>query len=346
MDTIATPQLPLQGNVQSSLLGLVADYCQQQNLVVPLACQSVINSSYVSLSVWQHVLLDVNKQQHKPALGLQIAQYVQPRHVGLLAYLGLSCLTLQDAMRQLIRYNRLVYDGSVLSVAVRDQQIELSWGREAGCPGQLVDETAIALLYKLINQLLGPHHLPLASVSFINAKPDDVWPYQQFFGCPVLFYQTRTMVCFEQKWLSLPLTQPDAALQQILDQQASALLAAIPPKDDFERCLQAALVEAVHSGQVRIEPVAARLNLSVRALQRRLTLLGSRYQDRLDQVRYTLAEQYLQDPHLGLADIALLLGYSEQSAFQRAFKQWSEQTPKRWRQSRGICSNPTSFQSV
>lgn len=336
METAAPAPVPLQGNVQASLLSLVVDYCQHQNLVTPLACQSATHSTYVSLNVWQQVLLDVNKQQYRPALGLQIAQYVQPRHVGLLAYLGLSCFTLQDAMQQLIRYNRLVYDGSVLSVAVRDQYIELSWGREAGCPGQLVDETAIALLYKLINQLLAPHHLPLTSVSFINPKPDDIWPYQQFFACPVLFYQTRTTVCFEQKWLSLPLTQPDHALQKILDQQASALLAAIPPKDDFERRLQAALVEAVHSGQVRIEPVAARIGLSVRALQRRLTQVGSRYQDRLDQVRYTLAQQYLKDPHLALAEIALLLGYSEQSAFQRAFKHWSQQTPKGWRQAQGI----------
>jgi AraC-like DNA-binding protein len=52
----------------------------------------------------------------------------------------------------------------------------------------------------------------------------------------------------------------------------------------------------------------------------------------MQEVRHLLAEQYLKDPHLSLQEIALLLSYSEQSAFQRAFKQWSGFTPQQWRQ--------------
>jgi AraC-like DNA-binding protein len=59
---------------------------------------------------------------------------------------------------------------------------------------------------------------------------------------------------------------------------------------------------------------------------------NSSYQQRVQQVRYMLATEYLSDPHLSLQDIALLLCYSEQSAFQRAFKHWSGQTPQQWRQ--------------
>ena len=70
----------------------------------------------------------------------------------------------------------------------------------------------------------------------------------------------------------------------------------------------------------------------MRQLQRHLQQQGSTYQQRMQQVRCMLAEEYLRDPHLGLHEIALLLGYSEQSAFQRAFKQWRHVTPLQWRQ--------------
>jgi len=100
------------------------------------------------------------------------------------------------------------------------------------------------------------------------------------------------------------------------------------------------LVEAVHIGQVGIEHVAAGMGLSVRALQRRLAQRDSSYQQRLDQVRWTLADQYLQDQGLGLADIALLLGYSEQSAFQRAYKQWTGKTPHQVRQQQQPLAKP------
>jgi AraC-like DNA-binding protein len=322
----------LQGSVQGSLTGLLIDYCAQHGLQAPLGCHPIVAGERLPFATWQQYMHAVAAQDCRPALGLAIARLVQPRHVGLLGYLGLSCATLYDALQQLLRYNRLAYDGSAMLVEMNDQRLTLSWGREAGCPGQLVDETAIGLLYQLISQLVAPQPLPLSSVSFINAPPPDVQPYRVFFGCPVSFDAVRTTVCLEMKWLSLPLGQPDTALQHILDQQAAALLAALPQANDFERCLQAALVEAIHNGQVRIGPVAERLSLSVRALQRRLAQLGTGYQHRLDQVRCTLAQQYLSDPQLGLADIALLLGYSEQSAFQRAFREWMGCTPNQWRQ--------------
>jgi len=81
----------------------------------------------------------------------------------------------------------------------------------------------------------------------------------------------------------------------------------------------------------QIEAIAKQLNMSIRQLQRHLQSQNTTYQQRVQDVRQLLAFQYLQDPHLGLHEIALLLSYSEQSAFQRAFKQWTDLTPQQWR---------------
>ena len=81
----------------------------------------------------------------------------------------------------------------------------------------------------------------------------------------------------------------------------------------------------------QIEAIAQQLSMSVRQLQRYLQSQETSYQQRVQQIRHMLALQYLQDPHLSLQEIALLLSYSEQSAFQRAFKHWTGETPQMWR---------------
>jgi AraC-like DNA-binding protein len=340
MTTTPESASQVNGTVQGALAGLVMQYCQEHQLTIPTVCHAYSPGERMPFSAWQQMLHAVAAQDLRPALGLAIAKRVQPAHVGLLAYLGLSCATLGDALLQLQRYHRLAYDGSTLYVRQVGTNIEISWGMEAGCPGQLVDETAVGLFYQIVSQLMHPHRLKLESLAFINAPPLRKQPYYDFFGCPVYFEAPRTSIVLSIAHLSTPLSRPDSALQAILDQQAGALLATLPRHDEFDRQLQGLLVEAVHIGQVGIEHVAAGMGLSVRALQRRLAQRGSSYQQRLDQVRWTLADQYLQDQGLGLADIALLLGYSEQSAFQRAYKQWTGKTPHQVRQQQQPLAKP------
>ncbi|MEY4516647.1 MAG: hypothetical protein RL180_993, partial [Pseudomonadota bacterium] len=124
----------LQGSVQGSLTGLLIDYCTQHGLQVPVGCHSVVAGERLPFATWQQYMQAVASQDPRPALGLAIAKWVQPRHVGLLGYLGLSCATLYDALQQLLRYNRLAYDGSAMLVEMNDNILTLSWGREAGCP--------------------------------------------------------------------------------------------------------------------------------------------------------------------------------------------------------------------
>ena len=77
--------------------------------------------------------------------------------------------------------------------------------------------------------------------------------------------------------------------------------------------------------------IAKSLRLGQRTLQRRLGELGTTYADVLESTRRTFAEGYLGDPTLGLAEIAYLLGYEEQTSFFRAFRRWFERTPSEYR---------------
>lgn len=271
--------------------------------------------------------------QPRPALGLEIAKFARPAHIGVLAYLSASCSTLGEALQQFRRYHRLAYDCSAPTLMAQGDGriLTMNWAFEAGKPGQLVDEFAIGMFYQLLQQLVAPVRITLRQLAFINPSPPTLQPYERFFGCPVQFSASLTTVSFDIELLALPLTRPDAALQAILDAQAQALLTALPSKDLFNQQFQQIIVQSIQQGEVSILAVAERLGLSVRGLQRRLATQNLHYQAELDRIRLVLADQYLKDLQLGLADIALLLGYSEQSAFQRAYKHWTGQTPQKMR---------------
>lgn len=120
-----------------------------------------------------------------------------------------------------------------------------------------------------------------------------------------------------------PLKTGDHTLQQLLLQQAQALLEKLPNSTQLDQRLQHAILTGLQKDQYQIDFIAEKLGLSVRQLQRHLQQQDTTFQARVQQVRFMLATEYLKDPHLSLQEIALLLCYSEQSAFQRAFKLWT-----------------------
>lgn len=122
----------------------------------------------------------------------------------------------------------------------------------------------------------------------------------------------------------------DPVLRGLLDQQADSLLNVLPSGDQFEQQFYKFLLVAMQDGQPTIEVVAKTMNMSERTLHRRLVDRGLVFKTLLQKTRYQLANQYLKERRLTLSEIALLLGYSEQGAFSRAFKQWSGETPLRY----------------
>jgi AraC-like DNA-binding protein len=87
----------------------------------------------------------------------------------------------------------------------------------------------------------------------------------------------------------------------------------------------------MRDGEPSAEATAAAMHITSRTLHRRLANEGTNFRLLLQQTRHQLAQQYLQDSRLQLVEVAQLLGYSEQSALSRAFKDWSGQTPAQYR---------------
>ena len=102
--------------------------------------------------------------------------------------------------------------------------------------------------------------------------------------------------------------------------------------------MRAFLLEEVQRGAPTLQTAAAHLRTSPRTLKRRLQEEGTTFQDLLDSVRCDLAKRYLEEPRLALGEVSFLLGFSEPSAFHRAFKRWTGKTPLAYRQRDGLRS--------
>ena len=319
------------GSVYGGLGHLLKAYCETKNIEIPEQLQQVQNLERFDYVIWRDLLEDLNRLNPKTGLGLEIAEHVQPKHLGIIAYLALSCENLGEALTRYHDYHRLIYDGSPLIVELQHPYACIRWEAPEPHPTQLTDEIAIALMVQFFKLFMAGDNFILHEVHFVNAAPKNTRVYEQYFHCKVRFNQARTQLLMPISEAIKPLRSSDQTLQQFLIQQAQALLEQLPNSTQLDQRLQHAILTGLQKNQYQIEFIAEKLGLSVRQLQRHLQQQNSTFQARVQQVRFMLATEYLKDPHLNLQEIALLLCYSEQSAFQRAFKLWTGQTPQQWR---------------
>ena len=156
--------------------------------------------------------------------------------------------------------------------------------------------------------------------------------YVRVFGALPRFNAPANVAAFDAQLLSWPVPNADPLLYPVLQQHAEQLLKQrAQPDAGIAAQVRAAIVRGLAQGQVRLAPVAQELGLSPRTLQRKLSDAGINFQQVLDQTRYALAQDYLRQAGLSLVDIAFLLGYQEQSAFNHAFRDWAGMNPGAWR---------------
>lgn len=328
-------QLQLSGD----LAGLLRDFLEQQGDVhcdLYTSLQSYSLSSRMSFAQWWVLLDKMQARFPDRCIGLALGQCVRSRHLGVLGYLTLASDTLADALTAFQRYQRLLHDGDKATISIQKNVMVLSWSSDFGPSTQLSDQVLLAGLLSFIRQMTGKPHLAPLRVDFTFAAPAISDEYADAFNAEVTFSQAATAIHFPLEYLSLPVSNSDAGLRDVLERQAQASLAVLPENNEgFSQVLRSVLLRALQSGRASSSEVAVMMNMSERTLFRRLHEQGLSFKKLLSQLRVQLAREYLADPRLSQSEIALLLGYSEQSAFHRAFKRETGLTPRQC-QSRSI----------
>ncbi|ASP37670.1 AraC family transcriptional regulator [Bacterioplanes sanyensis] len=321
--------------VNGSWIRLLADWLDRHQLAAPGIRAQIAQyqpSDAVPIEYWQHLLnqaFALRPQQTNQAL--EVAQGVTLTHVGVLGYLVVACDHLGQAMATYQRFETLFYGRPLASLESHGDQAGIYWQPEQHLP-EAEEIGLCALVYLARQHIDAGTALPLQQVSFCHQPgAAQLHAMEAFFDCPVIGGAQRSGLTFHASALMLPLRNSEPGLRKLLEEQASAMLKALPEPDEFERQLQAQLVRQLPDGHVSLDTAARQLHCSVRTLQRRLHKRQLHWQGLVERTREQLARQYLCDPGLSLLDIALLLGYRDQSTFTRSFKRWSGMTPSAFR---------------
>lgn len=259
-------------------------------------------------------------------LALVVGRDFQPQQAPVISYALRSSATVRQAAERLLRFHKLI--GEALNLRMSEQDGGLLIRVEPGQPvPELSIQTALVAMAGMIRWLLPDTHTGLQA-SMRRAAPRKPTDWQQWFGQPVQFSARADSLFLPATVLaqSIPVRLPDAqqhdraarqALLQLREQKALAHI-------------RYWLEQALQLGEPDREWVAGCLGISVSTLQRRLRAHGETFSALLESTRRDVALRLLTQG-VALNDIALRLGYQEQSTFQRAFRHWFGTTPGRWR---------------
>jgi len=267
-------------------------------------------------------------------IGLEFGRRVQPGTYSTLGYALMTCDTLADAIALVPHYRRLVFDYgySDTALSVAGDQAEFAWLVQAGQLPYCVPlaEATLAGWYSF-GRWISNAELALTAVHFAHDAPADTTPYAAYFGCPVQFGQARNALLFPRGFLGMPLSQADRSLHLAMREQARAALDHVFGGTSLVQRTRQALTRLLPKCEANLEAVALMMELTPRTLQRRLRDEHLSFKQVLDELRRELALVYLADASLSSLDIALLLGFAEQSSFTRACKEWTGSTPTEYR---------------
>jgi AraC-like DNA-binding protein len=243
-----------------------------------------------------------------------------------------SATNLQSSYERAERYARVLTNVSTYEVEKTDEGafIHLHRVGERRLGMRLSNEATIASIASISQQVSTKAFNPIA-VYFKHPSPKTITAHETYFGCPVYFQSDRDALLISSETLQTPNKLGDASISKFFDTHLETELSKLEDDSALNRQVRIQVSQALSEGVPMLSDIARRLGMSGRTLQRRLSDEGYSYQTLVDESRRQLAKHLLQQTDFSLADVAFMTGFSEQSAFTRAFKRWAGQTPRSYR---------------
>ena len=284
----------------------------------------------ISFATRSHLLAHCAARTGCPHFGLLVGQRNGLHSLGLMGLLVKYSPDVGTALRNLVRHTHLHVTGAAFGLAVDGNVASFTYDiHEPHAEGH--DQTgdgAMAAYYNALRELCGPEWKPV-EVRFAHGTPADVGPFRRLFRVPLRFDAEQYGLVFAADWLGRRLPEADPELRRLLQKEIDVLEAR--HGDEFLEKVRSVLRTALVTDHGKADQVAALFSMHSRTLSRRLNDFGTSFRQLVDEVRFAIARQMLEDSAMDVAQIAELLDYADASAFTRAFRRWSGTTPARWR---------------
>jgi AraC-like DNA-binding protein len=265
-----------------------------------------------------------------PELGLAAARRAQLTDLDLLGYMARNAEHALAAIEALARYPALLGDTATCTLEHEAGDVVIRFGLTGG--QQMLPDGAdytAAVFCRAIAELTGGLAQPL-EVHLTRPRPRRPQVYREHFGVLPVFGTPQMLLRFAEAALRNPLPTRDPRLHRILEDQAVASVVALPLAADLLTRVRAQVRKSLDSGAGDITHVAASCGMSERTLRRQLEAAGTSFRNLVDDVRHQRALELIDEGQTRIGELAHATGYTDPTAFARAFRRWTGLAPVRY----------------
>lgn len=294
--------------------------------------RSTLPSDTVPLDAYCRTLDCAARETGTENFGLWFGHQFAPRRLGMLGYAVLSSSVLGEALDNLAAFFPIHQDNSVVSHRKEGGVSRLDYDvMDPLIHDHRHDaELSLAVFCNVIREALGPDWVPM-SVQFRHKAPACVDDHEKAFGCRVLFGQTTNTLVFSEDILTTAMPDADGILFSAIKAGLLQIQRGKQAADQKSLMhVRQVILDLLPHGYPSIAQVAERLGCPYWTFQRRLADAGMTYRNLVEDVRRHYALKYLREAEHSVAQTAFRLGYSEGSAFTRAFTRWYGCSPRVW----------------
>ena len=288
--------------------------------------------SYVSFSALCDLLERTAAETGCDTFGLRLSEAQGIGSLGPLGFAMQNCATLGEALTEWRQFQSVHMQGA--HGELRQAGNALRWVYQVDEPGLLGTRQKVAqalgLACNIFRGLLGPDWAP-NGVHFTQASPADPSDFQRVLRAPVHFGQEADFLALPADLLQRPIERSNPELRRLLDRYLLEMKAGVSESRVAQ--VRKVVRSCMSRQDCSIEEVAAVLSVAPRTLQRQLQNRGTSFSRLLEEIRAETARRHLVESQLSLTQLAAILGYSELSAFSRAFHRWHGQSPRQWQRS-------------
>jgi AraC-like DNA-binding protein len=280
------------------------------------------------VSSWDGLLQSAIKRTNDPGLGLTLGFGESDGLLQLFGYMLQSSRTLAEAVEICQRYSPLIVDSLKVELTHVGRLSHFSFDFHHAASEDSLRfgaELVTALAVRFGKRCFSGRHL--REIRFVHREPAYAARVRQLFASPVLFGQASNEVLFDRSALLVPQAFGDGHVLESLTVAADKLLREMRRSPALSERVRALLDHEPELGSIDAEQIAAKLGMNARTLRRRLRAEGLGIRELIDESRMRVACTNLLHPKATIKDTAERLGYSEPSAFHRAFKRWTGRTP-------------------
>lgn len=271
-------------------------------------------------------------RSRSPGWHLELAPHLDASMHGPLGFAALTAPTLAGALQVLRTYSgsRVPFAWFAGSHRGDRHRVEVHPVGELGALEKPLMELTVLAVVMLVTQV-GARNSRELRVLIPGVPPSYRAVLEAALRAPVGFEADGYAVDIPQQWLERPSPLADPEVHQMNLSRCRDLQARLDGRSPLETSVRLELL-ALRGQAPGLAALAAQHHMSPRTLIRQLARSGTSYQEILDEVRASLAGEWLRDTDLTVQEIAHRLGFRDPSNFGRAFRGWYRTSPGRYRQ--------------